>query len=144
MAAGYASAVRGVVERCNERRRAARFSLTGAVNAATWAERVLVGGHAVNASETGLLVSFPGPAVPVNLGDRCLVSLQLGGGLVHLLGYVRRKAPGDDGRYYVGIELDRPTDDDLELLRASASPGGRGIETTVSGNGRSTLRDPRE
>jgi hypothetical protein len=113
--------VTGVCDGREERRRAARFPLAGAVHAATWAERVLVGGYAVNASETGLLVSFPGPAVPVHIGDRCLMSIQLRGGLVHLLGHVRRKAPGDDGRYYVGIELEQPSEDDLDLLRTSAA-----------------------
>lgn len=118
---GYGPLVTSVGYSGEERRKAVRFSLAGAVHAATWAERVLVGGFAVNASENGLLVSFPGPAVPVHLGDRCLLSIQLTEGLVHLLGHVRRKAAGDDGRYYVGIELERPSDDDLDLLRASAT-----------------------
>jgi hypothetical protein len=113
--------VTGAAYAGEERRKSVRFSLAGAVDAATWAERVLVGGFAVNASQNGLLVSFPGPAVPVHLGDRCLLSIHLTGGLVHLLGHVRRKAPGDDGRYYVGMELERPSEDDVDLLRASAT-----------------------
>ena len=99
------------------------MGLSGAVDVVTWSERIIVGGHAINASAVGILVSFPVPAVPVQVGDRCLVTVRLPSGLLHLPGHVRRKEPGDDGRYYVGVELDPLHDDDLHFLRDGSIDG---------------------
>jgi hypothetical protein len=101
-----------------ERRRADRFHLGVTVTVATRSEQVVNGGRAVNASAVGILVSFPGPALSVNRGDRCLVSLQLSDRIVHLMGEVRRKDRGDDDRYYVGIEYERLPDSEVARLRA--------------------------
>jgi hypothetical protein len=100
-----------------ERRRADRFQLGVTVAVATRAEQVVNGGRAVDASAVGILVSFPGPALSVNRGDRCLVSLHLPDRVLHLVGEVTRKDRGDDDRYYVGIEYERLPDSEVVRLR---------------------------
>jgi hypothetical protein len=50
------------------------------------------------------------------VGDRCLISLNLADGALHVLGLVRRKAPGADGRHYVGIEYDHLPESDVDRL----------------------------
>lgn len=82
-----------------ERRRAPRFAVTGSVTVGTRSEQQVLGGGAVNVSAVGILVSFPGPALPINAGDRCLVSLHLPDRVLHIVGQVTRRELGTDGRY---------------------------------------------
>jgi PilZ domain len=73
---------------------------------ATHCEQPVRDARAVNASATGVLIVFQGPVVPFRPGDRCLVSLALAEGALHVLGRVRRRDPGADQGQYVGIEFD--------------------------------------
>ena len=107
-----------------ERRQAPRFAVTASVTVGTRSEQQVRGGEAVNVSAVGILVSFPGPALPVNAGDRCLVSLQLPDRVLHLIGQVTRRELGTDGRYYVGVEYDRLPDADVARLRDLARHEG--------------------
>jgi hypothetical protein len=103
-----------------ERRRAPRFRIDVSAAIATRSEQRVTGGRTVDASAVGVLLSFPGAALPVGFGDRCLVSLQLSDRLLHIMGVVRRKELGADQRYYVGIEIDNLPAAELEQLRDEA------------------------
>lgn len=87
---------------------------------ATGSEHLIVGGESVDASAVGVLVAVPGAAMPVAVGDRCLVTIQLRDGALHVMAQVCRKERGDDGRYYVGLEYEELAPGDLERLRAHA------------------------
>ncbi len=99
-----------------ERRRAPRVDRSAVVHLAASSERSVVGGRVVNISLAGILAAFAGPALPFGAGDRCLVSIQLADGALHLLGHVRRRAYGDDDRLYVGIEYESVHPADLDRL----------------------------
>jgi hypothetical protein len=103
-----------------ERRRAPRFRLRAELTVATRTEQVVRGGEAVDGSAVGILVAFPALALPVSLGDRCLVSVHLGDRVLHVMGEVRRKEAGDDGRYYVVIEYPRLPEAELAHLQSGA------------------------
>jgi len=105
-----------------ERRRAHRFRLRAELTVATRAEQVVRGGQAVDGSAVGILVAFPALALPVSVGDRCLVSVHLCDRVLHVMGEVRRKEAGDDGRYYVGLEYPRLPDAELAHLQTGAPP----------------------
>ena len=106
----------------DERRRAPRFQFAAPVSVGTRSEHVVLGGRAVNASAVGVLVSFPGPALPINAGDLCLLSLHLTDGSLHVVGRVRRKELGDDELYYVGIEYEELQEHELSRIRQQAGP----------------------
>jgi hypothetical protein len=99
-----------------DRRRSPRVDRSAVVHLAASSERPVVGGRVVNISLVGILAAFAGPALPFGEGDRCLVSIQLVDGALHLLGHVRRRAYGDDDRLYIGIEYERVHPVDLERL----------------------------
>jgi hypothetical protein len=87
---------------------------------ATASEHVVSSGRTIDISLVGVLACFPGAALPVTVGDRCLVSLDLGDGALHLRAWVRRRERGADDLHYVGFEYDDPTDADRDRLRRSA------------------------
>jgi hypothetical protein len=54
---------------------------------------------------------------PSRLGERCLVTPELTEGVLHLLGMVRRRATGADGRQYIGLEYASMGPADTRRLR---------------------------
>ena len=92
--------------------------MSGAVCLSTGSERPIPNGRLIDVSTTGVLAAFDGGVLPVRLGDRCLVSLELADGALHLLGVVRRRAGGSDGRQYVGIEYAGVDAADADRLRS--------------------------
>jgi c-di-GMP-binding flagellar brake protein YcgR len=87
------------------------------VRLAARSEQPVPGGQLVDVSATGVLAAFEGGVLPFRLGERCLVSLELTEGVLHLLGVVRRRATGADGRQYLGIEYASMDGADTRRLR---------------------------
>jgi len=86
---------------------------------ATHREQAVTDARTVDVSRNGVLLAFGGPTVPFQVGDRCLVSLTLPDGVLHLLGSIRRREVGHDDAHYIGVEFECVSDEDWVCLEAA-------------------------
>lgn len=82
-------------------------------------------GETVDVSAHGILVRLPAPGSPLCRGDRALLSLMLPDGALHLLGRATRSVRGDDGRWYVAVEVDEVEPLDRSRLERLLGPSAR-------------------